>query len=435
MLAPASVRGFQGNASGGQISVLACAKHFLGDGGTRSGVDQGNTECDEAALRKIHLPGYVAAVKADVGSVMVSYSSWNGKKMHGNKYLITDVLKGELGFQGIVVSDWAAIDQLSPNYKQDVENSINAGLDMVMLPAGPGEKNNYADFARLLKELVAEKRVPEERINDATRRILRIKFRMGLFDEPFAERGRLAIVGSSEHRAIARQCVQKSVVLLKNSSAALPLSKRTHRLLVAGTAADDLGIQCGGWTIDWQGRTGQVTSGGTTILAGIRKSVAPESSIIYSPDGSEAGSADAAIVVVGEAPYAEMKGDRSDLRLAQADAELIAKIKQKGLPVVTVLLSGRPLILGDALEKSDALVAAWLPGTEGQGVADVLFGDYTPTGKLPFTWPSSMDYYTAPAGNGRAGKTLIPFGFGLTYGTPEALKTSALLPDAASLKL
>jgi len=434
LLAPAAVRGFQGAADNGSISVLACAKHFLGDGGTHNGIDQGDTECDEATLRKIHLPGYAAAVKAGVGSVMVSYSSWNGKKMHGNRHLITDVLKGELGFDGIVISDWAAIDQISPDYKYDIETSINAGLDMVMLPFGPGEKNNYADFARLLKELVVEKRVAPERIDDATSRILKIKFRLGLFDEPFVDRRLIASVGSAEHRAVARQCVQKSLVLLKNSQSALPLPKKMTRLVVAGKAADDLGIQCGGWTIDWQGRTGAVTTGGTTILSAIRKTVTPETTVSFSPDGSGAAGADAAIVVVGELPYAEMKGDRTDLSLAREDASLIERVKRSGVPMVTVLLSGRPLILGSALEKSDAFVAAWLPGTEGQGVADVLFGNCAATGKLPCAWPTSMDQYADGAARATA-RPLFPYGFGLSCGSSDSVRASALGENTKSPKL
>ena len=426
LMAPAAVRGLQGNP-GEQIGVLACAKHFLGDGGTQNGVDQGNAISDEATLRKIHLPGYVAAVKAGVGSIMVSYSSWNGTKMHANKHLITDVLKNEVGFRGIVVSDWAAIDQIAPDYKHDVEVSINAGLDMVMLPAGPGEKNNYADFARLLKELVAEKKVSQERIDDAVRRVLGIKYRLGLFEEPFVDRRLIGKVGSAEHRAVARQCVQKSLVLLKNSPSGLPLSKKPARLLVVGKAADDIGIQCGGWTIDWQGRTGEVTTGGTTILGAIRKTVSPDTTVSFSPDGSNAAKADAAIVVIGEAPYAEMKGDRSDLRLAKEDVALVQRVKKLGMPVITVLISGRPLILGDALEKSDAFIAAWLPGTEGQGVADVLFGDFRPVGKLPCVWPSNMQQYTDVAA-----KPLFPYGFGLTCGSQDS---SANLDARTSPKL
>jgi beta-glucosidase len=410
----AAVRGFQGaELSAGPASVLACAKHFLGDGGTQGGVDQGNTVCDEAVLRKLYLPPFRAAVKAGVGSIMVSYSSWNGKKMSGNKHLLTDVLKGELGFRGFLVSDWAAIDQLSGDYKRDVEESVNAGMDMVMIPYGPGHANNYAEFVSDLKELVAEGRVPQARIDDAARRILRVKFRMGLFEHPHPATPALtAAIGSAAHRQIARQCVEQSLVLLKNANHALPLSKNLKRLTVIGKGADDLGMQCGGWTIDWQGRTGEVTRGGTTILTAIRRSVSPGTRVTFSPDGSHAASADAIIAVIGELPYAEFKGDRATLDLAPEDIALVDKAKTAGVPVVTVLLSGRPMILGPALDDSDAFVAAWLPGTEGQGVADVLFGDFKPTGKLPRAWPRNNGQLSA---GHMKGKPLFPPGFGLTY--------------------
>jgi beta-glucosidase len=418
VLGPAEIRGFQGPSLGSD-SVLACAKHFLADGGTTNGIDEGNTVCDEASLRRIHLPGYAAAIQAGVGSIMVSYSSWNGQKMHGNRHLLTEVLKDELGFRGILVSDWAAIDQLSPDYQFDIESSINAGLDMIMIPAGPGERNNYQDFARLLKALVAEKRVSQLRIDDAVRRILRVKFQMGLFEEPFTDHRLTAQVGSKEHREVARQCVRESLVLLKNNHSILPLSKKTHRLLVAGPAADDLGDQCGGWTIDWQGRTGEVTTGGTTILAAIRQAVTPPCQVIYSPDGAGATNADAVVVVVGEKPYAEMKGDRTDLQLDPQDAALVDRVKRAGIPVVTVLFSGRPMILGRTLEESDSVIAAWLPGTEGEGVADVLFGDFQPHGKLPCVWPQNM----AQVGSSLP-ETITPqfdYGFGLAYGHPDGL--------------
>jgi beta-glucosidase len=424
LLGVATIRGLQGDSLAQPTSVLACAKHFLGDGGTRDGVDQGNTECDEATLRQIHLPGYAAAIRAGVGSIMVSYSSWNGKKMHANKYLLSDVLKGELGFQGIVVSDWAAIDQLSGDYKTDIEMAINAGLDMVMIPAGPDRKNNYVDFIRLLKELVAENRVPQARIDDAVRRVLCAKFQLGLFEEPFADRRLLATVGSSEHRAVARDCVRQSLVLLRNTNSVLPLPKKLKRLHVAGKAAADLGMQCGGWTVAWQGRSGEVTHGGTTLLAAIRNTVSPGTEVTFSTNASGAAGADAVIAVIGELPYAEMMGDRKDLRLAADDVGLVRELKRTGIPVVTIVLSGRPLILGQVLDCSDALVAAWLPGTEGQGVADVLFGDYAPTGKLPCTWPRSMEHWSAQAVAGTEAP-LFPYGFGLTYASPNAAKQNA----------
>jgi beta-glucosidase len=387
-LGVASVRGLQGKElSADPVTVLACAKHYIGDGGTQGGVDQGNTVCDEATLRRLFLPPYRATVKAGVGSIMVSYSSWDGQKMHGNKHLLTDVLKGELGFRGFLVSDWAAIDQLSPDYKADIEQSINAGLDMIMIPNGPGKANNYVEFIQDLKELVAAGKVPQSRIDDAVRRILRIKFQMGLFQSTAVDPVLTAAIGSPEHRAVARECVRESLVLMKNNNHALPLSKGIKHLAVAGVGADDLGMQCGGWTIDWQGRRGEVTPGGTTILAAIRKTVSPDTKVSYSADGSDLAGADAVVVVVGETPYAEMKGDRTDLNLSAEDKALVAKASASGAPVVTILLSGRPLVLGPALDESTAFVAAWLPGTEGLGVTDALFGDYKFTGSLPRPWP------------------------------------------------
>ena len=411
-LGAAAVRGFQGSKlSAETTSVLACAKHFVGDGGTTNGMDQGNTICDEAMLWKIYLPPYRAAIQAGVGSIMVSYSSWNGAKMHGNQYLLTDVLKGRLGFRGFLVSDWAAIDQLSPDYKNDIEQSINAGLDMVMIPRGAGKTNNYVEFITDLKALLAEGKVSQARIDDAVRRILHIKFQMGLFENNSTDPKLTAVVGSPEHRAVARECVRKSLVLLKNGNHILPLSKKINHLVVVGEAADDLGIQCGGWTIDWQGRRGNVTHGGTTLLAAICQTVSPGTQVTFSPDASDLKGAVAILAVVGEPPYAEYKGDSKDLNLPAVDAALIAKAKVAGVPVVTILLSGRPLVLNSALADSDAVVAAWLPGTEGLGMTDVLFGDCKFTGKLPRIWPCSDDHIV---GTDNSDPPLFPYGFGLS---------------------
>lgn len=410
-LGAASIKGFQGDElSTNCTSVLACAKHFIGDGGTQNGHDQGNCVCDEATLDRLFLPPYQAAVQAGVGSIMVSYSSWNGVKMHAQKHLLTDVLKGELGFKGFLVSDWAAIDQISPNYKTDVETSINAGLDMVMIPNGPDKTNNYVEFINDLKELVADGTVSQTRIDDAVSRILRIKFQMGLFENPWTDPALTAQIGSSEHRQVARKCVQQSLVLLKNKDHALPLSKNLKHIFVVGEAADDLGTQCGGWTVSWQG-TGSLTRG-TTILQAIRDSVSPETQVTFSPDGNDIQDAGAVVVVVGEPPYAEGLGDRTNLDLSRTDAELIARAKASGAPVTTILFSGRPLILGRSLKATDAFIAAWLPGTEGEGVADVLFGDVAPTGKLPREWPRNDRQFAADAMHG---KPLFPLGYGLTY--------------------
>lgn len=413
-LGSAAVRGFQARLPQGN-SVLACGKHYVGDGGTQDGVDQGDTRCDEAALRRLFLPPYEAAIKAGVGSIMVSYNSWNGEKMHGQKHLLTDVLKGDLAFKGFLVSDWAAIDQLSPDYKTAIEKSINAGLDMVMIPNGPGQKNNYLEFISLLKELVSEGRVAPSRIDDAALRILAVKFQIGLFEHPYADPKLTAAIGSLAHRKIAQECVRQSLVLLKNEHQALPLSRKLKRVAVVGKAADDLGIQCGGWTISWQGKPGKVTSGGTTILSGILQTVGRGTEVCYSPDGKDLHGAQAVVVVVGEEPYAEMKGDRKDLSLAQADLDLIQNVKKSGMSIVTVLLSGRPLVLGTSFDASDALVAAWLPGTEGQGVADILFGVAKPTGKLPRTWPRSNGQLGVTSADSAAKDALFTYGFGLKY--------------------
>jgi beta-glucosidase len=413
-LGAAAARGFQSRLPQGNF-VVACAKHYIGDGGTQDGIDQGNTICDEATLRRLFLPPYAAAVKAGVETIMVSYSSWNGQKMHAHKYLLTDVLKGELGFRGFLVSDWAAIDQLSPDYKTAIDKSINAGLDMVMIPNGPGQKNNYLEFISLLKGLVAEGRVPQSRIDDAVQRILAVKYRMRLFEHPYADPKLAALVGGVAHRKVARECVRESLVVLKNDHQVLPFSKKLKRLVVVGKAADDLGVQCGGWTITWQGKPGNVTSGGTTILTGIRQIAGQRTAVAYSPDASDIKDADAVLVVVGETPYAEMKGDRKDLSLSKGDLELIEKAKAGGAPVITVLLSGRPLVLGGALDASDALVAAWLPGTEGGGVADVLFGVSKPVGKLPRTWPRSNEQLGLTNTDPAAKDALFPYGFGLSY--------------------
>jgi beta-glucosidase len=383
-LGAAAVRGLQGDRLSAQpTSVLACAKHFIGDGGTTNGVDQGDTICDEATLRKLYLLPYVAAIHAGVGSVMVSYSSWNGVKMHGNKYLLTDVLKTELGFRGFLVSDWAAIDQISPDYKHDIEQSINAGLDMIMIPNGPDKPNNYIEFINDLKALVAEGKVPPARIDDAVRRILRIKFQMGLFDAAPTDSALTAAVGSPAHRAVARQCVRESLVVLKNENHTLPLAKNLKHLVVVGAGADDLGMQCGGWTVDWQGGHGNITHGGTTLLAALRQTVSPQTEVTFSPDASNVKNADAIIAVVGEPPYAEMKGDREHLDLSAEDTALIARSKAAGAPVVTLVFSGRPLLWDAALADSSAFVAAWLPGSEGLGITDVLFGDYPFKGRMP----------------------------------------------------
>lgn len=413
-LGAAAVLGLQTKNLKDKTSVLASVKHFMGDGGTTNGKDQGNTECDMNTLREIHLAPYIDAIKAGAKNIMVSYSSWNGLKMHGNKYLLSDVLKKELGFKGFLVSDWAAIDQLGKDYKTDIEISINAGLDMIMIPNGPDKENNYVQFINFLKELVNEGKVPIERIDDAVRRILSVKFEMGLFENYKVDKKLTAKVGSKEHRQVAREAVRQSLVLLKNDKNILPLSKSLKRIHVTGRAADDIGIQCGGWTISWQGNTGNVISGGTTILQAIKNTVSKKTEITTSTDGKGAEGADVCLVVVGENPYAEMFGDREDLSLSKDDIQTIENAKASGVPVVVILLSGRPMIITDQISKVDGFIAAWLPGTEGQGVADVLFGDFKPVGKLPHSWPKSMNQIPINVGD-KNYDPLFPYGFGLSY--------------------
>jgi beta-glucosidase len=420
-LGAAAIRGLQSEDLGSPRSVLACAKHFVGDGGTlyqprTAGgrtllLDQGDTQLDEATLRRVHVAPYIPAIKAGVGSIMVSYSRWNGERVSGSHRLLTQILKNELGFEGFLVSDYYAIGQVDPDYRRAVAKSVNAGMDMAMEPG------RYARFIQILTELVDDGTVAMERIDDAVTRILRVKWAMGLLDPhrpQLAERRLHRDFGSAAHRAVARQAVRESLVLLKNANQTLPLSRRTRHLHIAGRAADDIGIQCGGWTVKWQGQAGDVTPGGTTIRAAIEKRAGSPTKVTYSADGGDLQGADVAVVVVGEMPYAEGVGDRSDLSLAPGDQALIETVQASGVPVVLIVLSGRPLILGPALEHASAVIAAWLPGTEGAGISDVLFGDHAPSGKLSFSWPASME--EVPVHSDEPGQMpLFPVGFGLTY--------------------
>jgi beta-glucosidase len=429
-LGEAAVRGLQGTDLSNPLSILACAKHYVGDGGTsattaprpgmpptakpRLWLDQGDTKLDEATLRRIHLPGYIAAIRAGAGSIMPSYSTWNGIRCSASRRLLTEILKEELGFEGFLISDYNAINQIDPrDPKGAIAISINAGMDMAMVPTG------YRDFFSKLKELVDEGKVPMSRIDDAVTRILRVKFAMGLMDKgrsQLADRELHQSFGSPEHRAVAREAVRKSLVLLKNENRILPLSKKIARIHVAGKSADDIGNQCGGWTIRWQGQSGNVTPGGTTILQAVKSAVSKETQVTYSLDGTGAEGASIAVVAVGEKPYAEGVGDRSDLSLGAEDIQAIANAKKAGIPVAVILIAGRPMIVTDLLPQMDALLAAFLPGTEGQGIADVLFGDFKPTGKLSFSWPKSMDQLPL---NIHVSKEkydpLFPYGYGLTY--------------------
>jgi beta-glucosidase len=405
------ITGFQGRRLGGPASVLATAKHYIGDGGTTGGVDQGDTQVSEAELRRIHLPPFQAAIKRGAGSVMITYSSWNGVKAHGHDYLINGVLKRELGFSGFVISDYNGIDQIDgqPGFTPaEVRTAINAGIDMVMVPS------EWRRFIETLKAEVEAGRVPMARIDDANRRILTKKVELGLFERPLTDRRYLRTVGSDQHRELARQAVARSQVLLKNQGGALPLDRRDNKIFVAGKSADDIGNQSGGWTITWQGSSGPITPG-TTILEGIRRTAGKSSTVTYAKDGSGIdGSYKAAVAVVGETPYAEFFGDRPGaMGLDAEDLATIERLRASGVPVIVVLVSGRPLDISAELPKWNALLASWLPGTEGRGVADVLFGVTRPTGKLPVTWMNSVGQQPINRGDGQ--DPLFEFGYGLTY--------------------
>jgi len=406
------ITGLQGASLAAPGSVLATAKHFVGDGGTTGGVDQGNTQITEAELRTIHLPPFQAAVQKGVGAVMISFSSWNGVKMHGNQFLITSVLKGELGFSGFVISDWNGIDQIDgqPGFTAaEVRSAVNAGIDMVMVP------DAWQSFISTLRSEVQAGRVSMSRIDDANRRILTKKFELGLFERPRTDRSFTSTVGNAAHRTLARQAVRESMVVLKNAGNVLPLAAANSKIFVAGKSADNIGLQTGGWTISWQGASGSTTPG-TSILQGIRNTVPASTTVTFNQTGAGIDSSyRVAIAVVGETPYAEGAGDRpGSMSLDSTDLATINTLRNAGVPVVVVLVSGRPLDIAAQLPNWNALVAAWLPGTEGQGVADILFGVAQPTGKLPMTWMSSVGQQPINDGDGKV--PLFAFGFGLGYG-------------------
>jgi beta-glucosidase len=422
VLGEAAVRGLQGRSLRDPLSVLACAKHWVGDGATIYGtgtklkddvhiLDRGDVRLSEAELRRLHMQGYISAIRAGVGTIMPSYNSWNGVKCSGSKRLLTEILKQELRFHGFLISDYNAINELPGDYKQQIETSVNAGMDMFMVP------NTYRELYGFLLELVKENRVPMSRIDDAVTRILRVKASMGLLDPNpplVADRTLHASFGSAAHRQVARECVRASLVLLKNERKTLPASKNLARIHVAGKSADDIGNQCGGWTISWQGNSGDVMTGGTTILKAIQQSVSPQTKVTFAKDGSGAGGADLGIVVIGETPYAEMIGDRKDLTVADEDVAAVEAVKRAGIPVVVVLFSGRPLIIDKILDKAVAFIAAWLPGTEGSGVTDVLFGDQNFYGTLSVSWPRSMDQIPINVGDANY-DPLFKYGYGLQY--------------------
>jgi beta-glucosidase len=430
-LGSAYVRGIQNTSEfGSPGTVLACPKHFLGDGGTTWGttqqadwlidneqaadyrykIDQGDAQLSEAQLRNIHLTPYIAAINAGARSIMVSFSSWNGVKSHANHHLLTGVLKSELGFTGFLVSDWGAIDQLDAHYYQCVVTSINAGLDMIMVPF------EYQRFISNLQGAVENGDVSLDRIDDAVRRILTVKFELGLFKRKIADEPGLNIVGSENHRSLAREAVRKSLVLLKNDQNLIPLNKNIARIVIAGSAADSIGLQCGGWTVEWQGGTGNITSG-TSLLDAISQTVSTETSIHFDEFGnfSQEIQADVGIVCLHEIPYAEGVGDRADPSLTSDEISLIQRVRTRCQQLVVIIFSGRPLVITNQLPLAEAWVAAWLPGTEAQGITDVIFGDYPPLGKLPYNWSRSVfqpNQVLERVGTGDIAP-LFPFGYGL----------------------
>jgi beta-glucosidase len=472
--APRFVKGLQGNFE--EDKVIACVKHWVGDGATMHGIDQGDMCISEEQLRQLHVPPYKAAIDAGVLTVMVSLSSWYGQKCHGHKYLITDLLKQELGFNGFVISDWDGIDYLDEDWAKCVVMSVNAGLDMFMVTS------RWKEFIQILQDSVAAGKISMERIDDAVRRILRVKYQFGMFEKPRPALRKLSLdhscFGSAEHREVAREAVRKSLVMLKNDDKMLPLD-RNARILVTGKNAHNRGHQCGGFTVAWQGVNdkipldtgiydqldhdqprdasdnvadswGSSIVGGTSVWEGIR-AIAPNA--VLSNDGSDADpdKLDLSIVVIGEVPYAEMLGDirveglAKGIKISQGstseyadyneagpimkkgpygthlylhqlhpeDLATIRNLTSKGIPVVAIMICGRPLVITQELEETKAFVVAWFPGSEGQGIADVIFGDYPIQGKLGFSWPRYDDE------NWNVGddnyNPLFPYGFGLEY--------------------
>ena len=400
----AYIRGFQGELGSDEFldenHVLACAKHYIGEGYTVDGENQGNVAMTEEEfdflLESGVLDPYTMAINEGVRTVMASYNSVDGLKCHENQNLIRDVLKGELGFTGLVVSDYNAITQLSGvTYKEQIRQAIDAGIDLFM------EVSTWKDVYNNILKLVEEGSVSEERIDDSVRRILRVKFEAGLFEEEIGGENELALrdeVGSDEHREVAREAVRKSLVLLKNDmvgeQTALEALQDASNIRLCGQKAYDMGSQCGGWTISWQGLAGMTTVG-TTIIDGIAEAVMPEKKLSHDVKGEVAAENEAIIVVVGEGPYAEMYGDRSEdqVVISATDREMLDNLRQsladagkEDIPVIAILIGGRCLDITDYMDMFDGIIMAWLPGTEGAGIADVLFGDYDFTGKLTYTW-------------------------------------------------
>jgi len=429
------VKGLQSDL--GDDAVIACAKHWLGDGGTLNGIDQGETCLGFDELEKLHMAPYLSALAAGVQTVMVSFNSWNGDKCHGHSYLLNEVLKHRLGFEGFIISDWDGIDYLCEDYSEAIALGVNAGIDMFMVSI------EWRSFIEILQQHVEQEIVPIQRIDDAVRRILTVKFRFGLFEKPRPAERKGSVqprFGSSEHRQLAREAVRKSLVLLKNENNVLPLSTQS-RILVAGRNADNRGAQCGGFTIEWQGTVGNsAIEGGTSVWEAVQDKV-PVAELSIDGSAADKNRHDVAVVVIGENPYAEGMGDiranddvivhagsmiRGKMQVLEAygtslelaklhpeDIQTLVAISQQGIPIVCVLISGRPLLVNAELDLSQAFVAAWLPGSEGQGVADVLFGGYDFQGRLSFSWPKHAEQQ--PNVGDANYDPLFAFGDGLSY--------------------
>lgn len=408
----------------GPAHVVSTAKHFLGDGGTQRGVDQGDNRDTEADLASIHGAGYPPAIEAGALSVMASFNTWHGEKLHGHRYLLTDILVERLGFDGFVVGDWNGHGQVAGCTPVSCAQSFNAGVDMFMAP------DTWRELRDNMLDQVRSGEISMERLDEAVSRILRVKILSGLLDAPRpSERpyaGEFERLGSAEHRAVAREAVRRSLVLLKNEGGALPVAG-SSRVLIVGEAANDIGQQSGGWTLNWQGEgnDNDVFPNGQSLLGGFQDALAQfGGEAVFSPDGTYGTRPDAAIVVFGERPYAEFQGDRAHLDFDSGPAlESMRRLKADGVPVIAVFLSGRPMWVNPELNASDAFVAAWLPGTEGGGIADVLIGaaDGAPRfdfdGRLSFSWPARPDQTPLNVGD-EDYAPLFAFGFGGSYETP-----------------
>jgi len=371
------------------LTLAATAKHYVGSGSANWGssinkdysIDQGNVTISEAELRQIALAPFKQAIKADVKTIMVGLNKWNGNKITFDKYLLTDVLRKELGFQGLVLSDWYGVYGNQINKYSATVKAVNAGIDMIMLPF------DYKPFYEDLQRAITTGEIKQSRLDEAVGRILTVKFELGLFDKPPTDLSNIKIIGSEEHRKLARQAVRESLVLLKNNQT-VPLTKNPSKILVAGSAANNLGKQMGGWTVEWQGIDGNWVPG-TTILHGIQTAVSPSAKVEYNLTGSfpnQTTLADIGIAIVGENPYSEGVGDNAHPKLSAEDLAVITNLKKVSQKIVVIIVSGRPLDIKQYATDWDAIIAAWLPGSEGQGVADVLFGDYSFTGTLPIEW-------------------------------------------------